>query len=474
MRHKKILLGLVLIILLPTFSFAKGTVKISGFEPSYKGYQIDLYNYADRISKEKIVLASFKIKDDGSFSTSFELDATTYCMTEFDAYRASLFLVPGNNYGLIFPPQKKISDSQKRNPFFKAEEISFAFKNGNPQELNRRIQEFEVAYSKEENRYFKQIYHQKSKAAVDSLKSHLQNLFPATDNQYFEDYKFYRTAFAEFALHQGKSADFVKTYFTDHRPNLQIPACAALFEQLFANYFLFEGNNIQGASFKALVGRSDLKGIENHFMVTNNWDQNLSRLVILQSINDAYHDGQFSPTSLLRLLEQIAISTWDADKKEIARRLKSKLTYLQPGSQSPDFAVTTFSGEKKQLGDFKGKYIYLFFTRVTNPIGRQHLDELKKLASNYEKDLQIINLILAEEVEKKELILQQNWAGNFYVVDEKTADTFRVNNFPTAYLVDGKGQFIWSPAPNPLDGFEQQFINLLKQKREEELRDQAK
>jgi hypothetical protein len=111
---------------------------------------------------------------------------------------------------------------------------------------------------------------------------------------------------------------------------------------------------------------------------------------------------------------------------------------------------------------------------VANPIGRQHLDELKKFAPNYEKELQIINLILPEEADKKELVLQQNWAGSFYVADEKTADTFRVKNFPTAYLIDGKGQFIWSPAPNPLDGFEQQFINLLKQKRVEELRNQAK
>ena len=464
---------LVFFVLLPSLSFAKGTVKISGFEPAYKGYHIEFYRFEDPISREKTVLASFKIEDDGSFSTSFELNGTTFCMTDFDAYNASLFLVPGNSYELIFPPQKKVTDSQKRSPFFKPEEISFALKNSQPRELNRRVQDFEMAYSEEENRRFNQIYHQKSKAAVDSLKVRLSVLFPKTDDAFFEGYKFYRLAFAEFALHQGKSFDYVKRYFINQKPNLDIPPCAQLFEQLFSNYFLFESNKVQGADFKAIVGRSDLKGIENYLITKNGWDSNLARLVILQSVKDAYFEGHFSQAGLLRLLDQAASGNWEQDKKEIAKRLKTKLTYLQPGSRIPDFTMTAFSGEKHQLREFQGKYIYLIFSRVANPIGRQHLDELKKIAPVYKNDLQVVNLILPEETGRKEAILQQGWAGNFYVVDEKTADTFRVKNFPTAYLVDSKGMLVWSPAPNPLDGFEQQLINLLKQKRREDQRPNA-
>jgi peroxiredoxin len=173
-------------------------------------------------------------------------------------------------------------------------------------------------------------------------------------------------------------------------------------------------------------------------------------------------------------LDKIATSLWDNDKKEIAKRLKDKLTYLQPGSVAPDFILTDFEGKTHKLSDFEGKYVYLDFTRVANPICRQHLDQLKKSAPNLENKLTIINLIMPEEVSKKDLILQQNWPGTFYIVDEKTADAYKVASFPMAYLISPKRELVFSPAPNPLDGFEQRFINLLKQKHIQELRNQAK
>ncbi len=474
MKLKTLLLFFVLTAGSSLFAHAQKPVTLMGKVPEYSGYHIDFYGFADAISEEKQLLTSLKINSDGTFSTSFPLSEITYIFAEFDAYQASLFLVPGEQYELIFPPRKPVSSSQKRNPFFEADEITFLLKNSDAQELNRQIGQFELAYLKEESRYFNQIYHQHSKAAVDSLKSNLHQQFPETDNSYFEHYKFYRTAFAEFALHQGQPAEFVRRYFIDRKPDLSVPPCKQLFQQLFTNYFEFEASKIHSTDFKRLVAQADLGGIENYLITKNGWNSFLSRLVILQSINDAYFQGQFPQRSLFRLLDKITESQWSQENKAIARRLKDKLSYLQQGSEAPNFSMTDFSGEKHQLSDFTGKYVYLNFTRVSNPICRQHLDQLKESASQFEQKLHILNLILPEEADKQELILQQNWAGNFYVVDEKVADTYRVNNFPLAYLIDKNGRLALSPAPNPLDGFEQHFLNLLKQNRINELRNQSK
>ena len=474
MKIKNFLLFLILTLVSPYISLAQDTVNISGNAPEYSGYQVNLYRYADAVSRNKILVNSFKIGVDGSFESTFNLNTTTYCFAEFDIYRASIYLSPGKSYQLIFPPVKKVPEAQKRSQFFKAEEISFALKNTSPSELNRQIQEFELAYMKEESHYFNQIYRQKSSTAVDSLKSHLQWLFPKTKNTYFEDYRFYRTASAEFALNQGQSAEFVKTHFIDHQPDLLIPPCSKLFNQLFSNYFNFEGNSIRGNNFKILVGRADLAGVENYLMTNNGWNANLSRLVILQSINDAYFQKQYSPQSLIRLLDKISASDWNSDQKTIANRLKDKLTYLEAGSLAPEITMTDFNGKKHYLSEFEDKFIYLTFTRVSNPICRQHLDQLKKMDPSLTDQLHIINLIFTEEANKQELIAQQNWPGTFYIVDNNAADTYRVLSFPRAYLIDEKGKLVLSPAPNPLDGFEQRFINLLKQKRMEKLRNQAK
>lgn len=470
MKLRNLLLFLIFTLACSLFSQAQKTVTLKGKAPEYGGYQIEFYRLLDGISEEKQLVTSFRIAPDGSFSASFPLTEITHSFTEIDAYHASLFLVPGQQYELIFPPKKPVSASQKRNPFFEFDEINFALKNSNPAELNRQIEQFELAYLKLESRYFNQIYHQHSKAAVDSLKSSLQRQFPETGDSYFKNYKFYRLAFAEFTLHQGQSNDFTRRYFIDQQPDLLVPPCKQLFQQLFSNYFEFEASKIHSAEFKRLVAQANLAGIENYLMTQNNWNAALSRLVILKSIDDAYFQGQFSPRSLLHLLDKIGESQWDAENKAIAARIKSKLTYLQQGSTAPDITLTDFSGNKHQLRDFTGKYIYLNFMRVSNPICRQHLNHLKDSVNQFDQELHILNLILPDEADKKELILQQNWLGTFYIVDEKAADTYRLTNFPQAYLIDKNGRLALSPAPNPLDGFERQFLNLLKQKRINELR----
>lgn len=474
MKLKNLLLFFVFAIGSASFLNAQTTVTLTGKAPEYHGYKIEIFRFLDGISKQKQLVTSFKIADDGSFSSTFPLEEITYIFTQFDAYKASLFLKPGEKYDLIFPPIKKVAANQKRNPFFNPDEISFALKNSDSSELNRLIQQFEIAYLKEESRYFNQIYNLHSAAAVDSLKIHLQQLFEKTNQPYFEQYKFYRTAFAEFTLHQGQSDTFAKTYFINQKPDLLVPPCQRLFSQVFSDYFAFAGNQIRNDDFKKLVAQSNLSGLENYLVTQNRWDANLSRLVILRGINDAYFQGQFSQKSLMRLLDKIATSQWNLTQKSIAKRLKDQLTYLQAGSSAPDFSMTDFSGNKHQLSDFSDKYVYLNFTRVANPICRQHLDQMKQFSPQLANELHILNLILPEEADKKELIQQQNWKGNFFIVDEKTADTYRVTNFPIAYLIDKKRQLILSPAPNPLDGFEQQFLNILKQKHLEDLRNQSK
>ncbi len=474
MKLKTLLLFFVVALSLQVIAQSPQSVILTGKAPDYRDYEIQLYRYADAISKTKEFVSSISIDAEGNFHSTAKLSTTTYCFADFDAYRAFIYLEPGKEYELVFPPLKQIPASQKRNPFFQAEETAFALKNSSSDDLNRQIQQFELAYLKEESRYFNQIFNLQSKAAVDSLKANLSRQFSQSNNTYFNQYLFYRTAFAEYALHQGQSESFVQNYFIDHQPDLLIPSCRRLFRQLFNDYFTFESNQIRGTEFKQLVARANLNGIEDYFANKKQWNTNLSQLVILQSIHDAYSQGQFSQGSLLRLLNTIEASNWPSDKKKIAKRLKERLTYLQTGSDAPTIKLTDFSGVSQQLSSFKGKYIYLNFTRVANPICRQHLDQLKQAGDVLKQQVHILNLILPEEASKQELILQQHWPGEFFIINEQAADTYRVTTLPMAYLVDPSGKLVMSPAPNPLDGFEQQFLNLLKQNRLNELRQQGR
>ncbi len=469
----------VLFLLLGFFMFSivqgqNNPVTIKGNASDYAGYTIELYQLADPFSEVKKRVSSFQINADGSFHSEFQLDETTFCQADFDAWQAEVYLEPGKNYNLVFPPLNKVSDLQKRNPFFNAETVSFGLIDAPEDDINRMIQAFEQSYTEQENSFFNKIYLTKSQSAVDSLKSIMERNFPDSDNRYFEDYKFYRLGSAEYALHQGRNDSFVETYFVKKAPNLQLQPYKQLFEQLFTNYFSVTGNSIGGDAFKRLVGQADLSGIETYFITTKNWSPKLAHLVILASINDAFYQGQFGKNSLLRLLEKISQSSWPKSEKKIAGALKEKLTYLLPNSVAPQLSYTDFDGKKHTLNELADKYVYLHFTSVSNPICRQHLDYIKSSMQSILQNVTFVHLIPESEASKKELILQQDWPGNFYIVSESETDKYKVKTYPSAYLISPEGILIFSPAQNPMDGFGSQFSNILKQKRIEELRNQSK
>jgi hypothetical protein len=75
---------------------------------------------------------------------------------------------------------------------------------------------------------------------------------------------------------------------------------------------------------------------------------------------------------------------------------------------------------------------------------------------------------------KKELIMQQNWAGTFYTVTDDQREKYKVKTFPTSYLIDENGKLISSPALNALDGLDRQLAGYFKEKQLERFQNQAK
>ena len=147
---------------------------------------------------------------------------------------------------------------------------------------------------------------------------------------------------------------------------------------------------------------------------------------------------------------------------------------MLPGTKSPELLLTDWSGDKISLSDFSGKLIYLHFTRVSNPICRQHLDALKKLPEPVKKEVQFIQLIRKEEQQQQALIEKQNWPGKFYMIDESSLENWKVKNFPASFLIDEKGKLLYSPAMNPLDGFTRQIGQLLQKRHMEKMRNQSR
>lgn len=447
---------------------------ISGTAPEYAGYQIELQKETDPVTHQSETVGVMQVLPDGSFSTTVKLPQTSFCTATFDRWEAELYLEPGNNYEIVLPPFEPLSEAEKQNPFFQLQAISLGIKNQNARDINTLIRQFENTFNLTENEYFNQIFKDKSQAAADSLINKLKGKFPKTANSYFEEYKSYRYASIQFAVNQNKTNTFVKEYLDRPPFNFNLPPFSQLFEQQFSNYFNVESNQIGGEEFRVLAGTANLKGLEDYFRNKKGWSEKLSRTVILKGINDAFYQRTFGQQSMLALLDKIQQNNWTDNDKRLAKKLAEKLRYLLPGTDAPNISMTNFDGKKLDLSDWKGKLVYLHFTTITNPICRQQLDELNKIAQQFNKQLEIINLLPEANIAKKELILQQNWAGTFCTVTDAQKERYKVKTFPTSFLIEENGKLIGSPASNPLDGLSYELGNYFKEKQMKRFRYQAK
>ena len=429
-------------------------VKISGKAPGYTSNTIDLYTLHDFISEEKVKLGTLRFGADGAFSLTTDITETYLCLADFDGYKGMIYLEPGKSYEIIFPPKRTLTEAQKRNPFVKPEPVWFGIASPDKNELNYKIQQFEQEYAKLESKYFDQIFESQTKSLVDTIKLLLDSRFPKTNLPFFEAHKLFRKANLDFALNQGKTAEFMESYFSSHKPVYNQAAYSVIFNQVFTNYF----SRLNNPEINKGINAANLQKLDEYFQQKLHFNKDLSHLVLLKSLNDAYYSKQFAKASILKMLGQVKSPEWSNYEQETARLISTRLVYLTSGTTPPAISLKNLNGQKVNLADYRNTYIYLHFTDPQNTICRQHFDALKSISARYKEKLVIINVIPDGKGFKNE----SAWPGIFTTTETNIETSYKVKTFPNSFLIGKDGKLLLSPAPNPIDGLDRQIGQLLK------------
>ena len=454
MKRKTALVLLILAGLLFAGKSWSAPVKISGKAPGYSYNTIDLYTLHDFISEEKVKLGTLRFISDGAFILTADITETNICLADFDGYQGMIYLEPGKSYEIVFPPKRTLTEAQKRNPFVKPEPVWFGIVSPDKNDLNYKIQQFEQEYAKLESKYFDQIFISQTKSLVDTIKLILDNSFPKTNLPFFEAHKLFRKANLDFALNQGKTAEFMETYFSSHKPAYNLAAYAVIFYQVFTNYF----SRLNNPEINKEINLANLQNLDEYFQQKLHFNKELSHLVLLKSLNDAYYSKQFTKASILKMLGQVKSPDWNAFEQEMARLISTKLVYLTSGTVPPAISLKNLTGQKVNLTDYRNAYIYLHFTDPQNTICRQHLDALKSISARYKEKMAIINVI----PDGKGFRNENGWPGIFTTTDTNIEASYKVKTFPNSFLIGKDGKLLLSPAPNPIDGLDRQIGQLLK------------
>jgi hypothetical protein len=448
----------ILLGLLATEKSWSASVKISGKAPEYATNSIELYILHDFITEEKVKLGTIRFNAEGVFNLEIEIAETNLCMADFDGYHGMIYFEPGKSYPIVFPPKRTLTESQKRNPFVKPEPVWFGISTSDKNELNFKIQQFEQEYAKLENKYFDRIFVNQSKSLVDTVKLKLDAEFPKTNLVLFESHKFFRRANLDFALNQGKSAEFMETYFSGIRPLYNLASYSVIFNQVFMDYFSVLTNVSNSIEIKNAINTANLSKLDELFQKKLNFNKELSHLVLLKSMNDAYYSKQFSKASILKLLYQVKSPEWSDYEQKTAQLISSKLTYLTSGTNPPSIALKNEKGQKVNFSDYPNTYIYLHFTDPKNSICRQHLDALKTIAARYKEKFVIINVIPENNSFKND----GGWSGVFATTESNIETSYKVKTYPNSFLIGKDGKLLLSPAPNPIDGLDRLLGQLFK------------
>lgn len=129
--------------------------------------------------------------------------------------------------------------------------------------------------------------------------------------------------------------------------------------------------------------------------------------------------------------------------KPLANKLPARAD-LRVGSPAPDFSFKDLDGKARRLSDFRGKIVLI---DVWGMWCAPCLREAPKLAAVYknlkQKNFEIVSLNKGDELESLRKFIaekQMNWIHTR--TDEAFLNLYRVNQYPTYFLLDKEGKII--------------------------------
>jgi peroxiredoxin len=115
--------------------------------------------------------------------------------------------------------------------------------------------------------------------------------------------------------------------------------------------------------------------------------------------------------------------------------------------EAPDFTLNTLDGKSIQLSSLKGKKILIDFWASWCPPCRRELVEINELLGEYAQDNYTVLAISVDKTKKaaSSYIKKMGYSSMTVMHDNaNVAQSYGVQGIPSLYLVDEKGQLIWS------------------------------
>ena len=441
---------------------------ITGADPRYREVPVTLTLPGHPFMDLPALEESVSCDSTGAFRFELGLERGAMVRLKTGIYDGGLYAVPGQEYRVQLPPFREATTGERVSPYFEPLKVPLRVA-GDPGDVNHRIFRFDSLFRS----FNEQVILARRRGwvpPVDSLSEIMLQQFPVSPGTWFGDYTTHRIGVLY--LNGGRTGlELVAEQFLGQGSDEMNPAFLELFGVMFKDFLVYYERTPEGKGIRYHINRTHQLDSLRHIVARHPAVMNdtLADLVLLQELPAMFYRGDFHKEAILILLDSMAADPVKPAFAKYARQERDKLASLVIGHPPPGFRLPDLDGNICSPGDFKGKYLYLFFC---TPDQYGCMMEYPFLQSYHEKHasyLQVVSVMVSGQPGEVRSFMERNHYSWKALCDDgsgRLLDDYLIKAFPVAYLVGPDGKLVLSPAPLPTDGFEQQLFRIMRSRGE--------
>jgi len=467
-----------ILVSIPLFLQAS-PVSIQGKAVDYKNETLVFYAYSNMISFTEKELGSCEVNDSGEFHCRIELEETKLIYTRLGVYNCFLFAESGMIYEVHLPPRRDKSLNDEANPYFEETSVHLSVNllgthegrsvPGAAEELNFLIRTFNDSFYPYYYKFVVNAYGGKidRKDISNAVKS-LAEPFDSIGNVYFTTYMKFRLGLLNHYGKQVSSRKIIEDYFLDSDVEYFNPAYMELFNEVFQNYFDQFAREHPNRQLPVLLNRekdyTTIQGIleKDGYLV----NATLRELVLIKGLYDGFYDEKYIPSSMVQLLDSVKINSSISYVRGIVGDVMLEFTRLLPGFKPVDFALYDSDSNLVHLSDFSGNYVYLNFCNSFSYYCVKEYEYLKILNERMAgQKLSIVTILVDDSFGMMNDLVRNNnypWTFLHFSNQPDVLGNFNIMSYPAYFLIGPEGKMLLSPAPSPLENFENTFRRIIQ------------
>lgn len=456
--------GLTLLFFVVSSVLMAAEIKVNA--PDYAGDSFTFYIVPNFITEKQVIVGEGTVDESGAMSCKIELPETLPVYCDFDVYKGWVVMTPNDQFELAMPRKERKKSS---NPYFRPKVVHFGVSNADDENVNVLIENFTRQYNVKMSQNMQQIFYRRSLETAETVVAELQEMFPETQNKYYENFKKYKYASLKYTALIQDPTPIMEEYFINQPILYTQPEYAELFDKLFQKYLQYATQQVNGQKISVMLNSGAYEQLIDWLTLDMQFDKPLAEAIILKGVKTLFYSKRFNTVGLFNILQKIGENSEMALNKTSSKSIFNELAQTMYGAVAPPLDLVDINGNFLSWDNFEGMYVYLCFTRTDNEKFAAHKALMKEFQKKYADDLAIVIVIEDDNIEQNADLLSSD-DFEWYVLRGKTRpeiyNDYNVRILPTYFLIDPQGRMAGSQAPWPDENFEMQFSNILKATRD--------